>query len=79
VLPSAGERLDSLGRHAGGGRLHSLGISALKGCISAAIETRVDEAILYLQSCHGQALPARAYMHLMSPHPFLETLGAFSL
>jgi hypothetical protein len=39
----------------------------------------VDEAILYLQSGHGQALPARAYMHLKSPARFLETFEAFGL
>jgi hypothetical protein len=50
-----------------------------KGCISAAIEAGVDEAILYLQSGHGQALPARAYMHLTSPDRFFETFEAFSL
>ena len=55
------------------------GISARKGGISAAIEARVDEAILYLQSGHGQALPARAYMYLTSPARFLETFEAFAL
>ncbi len=49
------------------------GISARKGCISTAIEAGVDEAILHLQGGHGQALPARAYMHLTSPDSFLET------
>ena len=50
-----------------------------KGGISAAIETCVPEAILYLQSGQGQALPARAYMHLTSPASFLETFEAFGL
>jgi hypothetical protein len=59
VLPSAGER--RLGRHAGGGRLHSLlGYLSAEGGISAAIEAGVDKATVYLQSGHGQALPARA-------------------
>ncbi len=41
---------------AGGDSTRFSGISARKGCISAAIEARVDEAILYLQRGHGQAL-----------------------
>ena len=53
------------------------GIPARKGGISAAIVARVDKAILYLQSGHGQALPARAYMYLTSPDRFLETSEAF--
>jgi hypothetical protein len=56
-----------------------LGISGWKGCISAAIEAGVDEAILYLQSGHGQALPTRAYMHLTSPDRSLETFEVFGL
>ena len=64
---------------AGGDSTRFSGISARKGGISAAIEARVDEAVLYLQSGHGQALPARAYMHLMSPDRFLETFEAFGL
>ena len=39
----------------------------------------VDEKILYLQCCHGQALPARAYMYLTSPARILETFEAFAL
>jgi hypothetical protein len=64
---------------AGGDSSRFSGISARKGGISTAIEARVDEAILYLQSGHGQALPARAYMHLTSPDRFLETFEAFGL
>ena len=64
---------------AGGDSTRFSGISARKGGISVAIEARVDEAILYLQSGHGQALPARAYMHLTSPGRFLETFEAFGL
>jgi hypothetical protein len=43
------------------------------------IEAKVDEAILYLQSGHGQVLPARAYMHLTSPDRFLEIPEALGL
>ena len=55
------------------------GISARKGGISVAIEAGVPEAILYLQSGHGLALPARAYMHLQTPARLLETFEAFDL
>ena len=64
---------------AGGDSARFSGISARKGGISTAIEAGVDETILYLQSGHGQALPARAYMHLSSPARFLETFEAFGL
>ena len=61
-------------KQAGGDPARSSGILALKGGISAAIESCVPEAILYLQSGHGQTLPARA-----SPARFLETFEAFGL
>ncbi len=64
---------------AGGDSDLSSGISAREGGTSTAIETRVDEAILYLQSGHGHALPARAYMHLTSPDRFLEISEALGL
>ena len=73
VLLAAGERLDPFGSQAGKGRF-----LAILGHLAAS-ETCVPEAILYLQSGHGQALPARAYMHLMSPARFLETFEAFGL
>ena len=80
VLPSAGKRLVPLGRLAGGGDSNlSSGISSREGGISTAIEARVDEAILYLQSGHGHALPARAYMHLTPPDRFLEIPEALGL
>jgi hypothetical protein len=47
--------------------------------ISTAIEARVDETILYLQSGHGAALSAREYMQIASPARFLETFEAFGL
>ena len=63
-----------------GGESHRLsGISARKGGISVAIDADVDEAILYLQSGHGQALPAREYMQICAPGRFLETFEAFGL
>ncbi len=77
MLPSAGWiRAVS---QAGGDSTRFSGISARKGGISTAIEAGVDEAILYLQSGHGQALAARAYMHRKSPARFLETFETFGL
>ena len=64
---------------AGGRSDRFSGISARKGGISTAIAAGVDETILYLQSGHGQPLPARAYMHLFAPNRFLETYEAFGL
>jgi hypothetical protein len=55
------------------------GISARKGGNFAAIEARVDKTILYLQSGHGAALSARAYMQIASSARFLETFEAFGL
>ena len=66
-------------RRRGGDSNLSSGISSREGGISTAIEARVDEAILYLQSGHGHALPARAYMHLTSPNRFLEIPEALGL
>ena len=54
-------------KQAGGDSSRFSGVSARKGGISTAIEARVDETILYLQSGHGAALPARAYMQIASP------------
>jgi len=80
VLPAASKRLDTLGRQAGGGdSARFSGISARKGSISVALDAGVPEAISYLQSGHGQALPARAYTQLVSPDRFLEVFEAFGL
>jgi hypothetical protein len=46
---------------------------------STAIEARVDEASLYLQSGHGAALPAQAYMWIAFSARFSETFQAFGL
>jgi hypothetical protein len=66
-------------KQAGGDSSRFSGISARKGGISTAIEARVDETILYLQSGHGAALPAQAYMQISSPARFLERFEAFGL
>ena len=63
----------------GAGAPSLLGHLGRKGGISTAIEARVDETILYLQSGHGAALQARPYMQIASPARFLETFEAFGL
>ena len=55
------------------------GISARKGCISVATKAGLPEAIPYLQSGHGPAMPALAYMHLQTPARLVETVEAFDL
>ena len=55
------------------------GVSARKGGISTAIDAGVSEAILFLQSGHGQAKAARNYMQLGDPRRLLETFDAFEL
>jgi hypothetical protein len=64
---------------AGGDSSHFSGTSARQGGTSTAIETRVDEAILYLQSGLGAALSAPAYMRIAFLARFLETFKAFGL
>ena len=64
---------------AGGCASRFSGISARKGGISTAIEAKVEEAILYLQSGHGQEKSARRYMHLRDPSRLFETFEAFGL
>ena len=55
------------------------GVSARKGGLSTAIDAGVPEAILYLQSGHGQAKAATNYMHMHEPRRLLETFEAFGL
>ena len=63
-----------------GGESHLIScISSRKGGISNAIDAGVDEAIQYLQSCHGQALPARAHTQIFALGRFLETFDAFGV
>jgi hypothetical protein len=64
---------------AGGDSSHFSGTSARQGGTSTAIEARVDEAILYLQSGLGAALSAPAYMRIAFLSRFLETFEAFGL
>jgi hypothetical protein len=79
VHAAAGERQDPLGGQASRGRLLALlwHLGAQGGGISTEIEARVDETILYLQSGHCAALPARVYMQIASPARFLEKFEAF--
>ena len=55
------------------------GISARKGGLSTAIEAGVPEAILFMQSGHGQSKAARAYVSLNSPKLLFDTWAAFGL
>ena len=55
------------------------GISARKGGLSTAIEAGVPEAVLFMQSGHGQSKAARAYMALDSPLLLFRTWEAFQL
>ena len=64
---------------AGGCAARFSGISARKGGISTAVEARVEEDILYLQSGHGPEKAARRYMHLRDPSRLFETYQAFGL
>jgi hypothetical protein len=58
---------------------HFNGISARKGGLATAIEAKVPEHILFMQSGHGQKKAARAYMHLQSPEHLFDTWQAFGL
>ena len=55
------------------------GISARKGGLSTAIEAGVPEAVLFMQSGHGQSKAARAYMAFDSPLLLFRTWEAFDL
>ena len=55
------------------------GISARKGGLSTAIEAGVPEAVLFMQSGHGQSKAARAYVSLDSPALLFDTWAAFGL
>ena len=55
------------------------GISARKGGLSTAIEAGVPEAVLFMQSGHGQSKAARAYVDLGSPALLFDTWAAFEL
>ena len=64
---------------AGCGSQRFSGVSARKGGLSTAIDAGVPEAILFLQSGHGQAKAARNYIHMQEPRRLLETYEAFGL
>ncbi len=49
------------------------------GCISTAIEAKVPEAILWLQSGHAQTRSSRAYIKLAKPDLLFATWAAFNL
>ena len=52
------------------------GVSARKGGLSTAIEA---EAVLFLQTGHGQAKAARDYMHIRDPSVLMQVFEAFKL
>jgi hypothetical protein len=58
---------------------HYSGKSMRSGGISAALAARVQEPILFLQSCHGAHCAARNYMTPRDPHVLYETYLAFGL
>ena len=55
------------------------GVCARRGCLSAATEAGVPEAILWLQSGHAQSRSARAYIKLTKPDLLFATWSAFCL
>ena len=55
------------------------GVSARKGGLSTAIEAGIHEAVLFLQTGHGQAKAARDYMHIRDPSVLMQVFGAFKL
>ena len=55
------------------------GVCARRGGISRAIEAKVPEHILWMQTGHSQSKAARTYMGLGSPELLYETWGAFQL
>ena len=55
------------------------GVSARKGGLSTAIEAGIHEAILFLQTGHGQAKAARDYMHIRDPAVLMQVFEAFKL
>ena len=55
------------------------GVSARKGGLSTAIEAGIHEAVLFLQTGHGQAKAARDYMHIRDPSVLIQVFGAFKL
>ena len=55
------------------------GVSARKGGLSTAIEAGIHEAVLFLQTGHGQAKAARNYMHIRDPAVLMQVFRAFKL
>jgi hypothetical protein len=55
------------------------GVCARRGGISTALEAKVPEHILWMQTGHSQSKAARTYAQLGSPEQLYETLEAFQL
>ena len=55
------------------------GVCARRGGLSTAIEAKVPEHILWMQSGHAQTVAARTYVELHSPTLLYDTWAAFEL
>ena len=55
------------------------GVCARWGGISTALEAKVPEHILWMQTGHSQSKAARTYAELGSPEQLYETWEAFQL
>ena len=55
---------------------HYSGISMRRGGITCAVQARVSEPILYLQSGHGTAMAGRRYVDPIDPRILYETSRA---
>ena len=55
------------------------GVCARRGGISTALEAKVPEHILWMQTGHSQSKAARTYAQLGSPEQLYETWEAFQL
>jgi len=55
------------------------GVCARRGGISRALEAKVPEHILWMQTGHSQTKSARVYAELGIPKLLYETWGAFQL
>ena len=55
------------------------GVCARRGGLSTAIEAKVPEHVLWMQSGHAQTVAARTYVELNSPTLLYDTWAAFNL
>ena len=64
--------LESIGEDA----RHYFGISICRGGITAAVQAKASEPILYLQSGHGTAMAGRRYVDPVDPRILNDTSNA---